>query len=58
MDVGVLSMRYAKALIGYAIEKGVEDAVYHDCQFSQALSAKKRNCVRHSTILFFLPIRN
>jgi F-type H+-transporting ATPase subunit delta len=33
MDVGVLSMRYAKALIGYAIEKGVEDAVYHDCQF-------------------------
>lgn len=30
MDVGVLSNRYAKALIGYAQEKSVEDNFYHD----------------------------
>lgn len=28
MDVGVLSMRYAKAMIEYAQEKGVEDRLY------------------------------
>jgi F-type H+-transporting ATPase subunit delta len=32
MDVGVLSVRYAKALIGFAIEKGVEETVYKSCK--------------------------
>ena len=30
MDVGILSMRYAKAMIQYAQEKGVEDRVYQE----------------------------
>ncbi|HPT05931.1 MAG TPA: F0F1 ATP synthase subunit delta [Candidatus Egerieousia sp.] len=30
MDVGVLSVRYAKALFDYALEKGVEDQVYRE----------------------------
>ena len=30
MDVGILSMRYAKAMIEYAQEKGVEDRVYQE----------------------------
>ena len=30
MDVGILSMRYAKAMIEYAKEKGVEDVVYRE----------------------------
>ena len=30
MEVGILSMRYAKALMGYAQEKGVEDKLYQE----------------------------
>ena len=30
MEVGILSMRYAKAIIGYAREKGLEDRVYQE----------------------------
>ena len=30
MEVGILSMRYAKAMIEYAQEKGVEDRVYQE----------------------------
>ena len=30
MEVGVLSMRYAKAMIEYAQEKGVEDRLYNE----------------------------
>ena len=30
MDVGILSMRYAKAMMDYAKEKGVEDRVYEE----------------------------
>lgn len=30
MEVGILSMRYAKALIGYAQEKGVENQLYQE----------------------------
>lgn len=30
MEVGILSMRYAKAMIEYAQEKGVEDRVYEE----------------------------
>lgn len=30
MEVGILSMRYAKAMIQYAQEKGVEDRVYEE----------------------------
>lgn len=30
MEVGILSMRYAKALMGYAQEKGVEDELYQE----------------------------
>ena len=28
MNTGVISMRYAKALLAYAKEQGVEDAIY------------------------------
>lgn len=28
MDIGIISMRYAKALLAYAMEKGVEDELY------------------------------
>ena len=30
MDVGILSMRYAKAMIEYAQEKGIEDRIYQE----------------------------
>ena len=30
MEVGILSMRYAKAMIEYVQEKGVEDRVYQE----------------------------
>ena len=30
MEVGILSMRYAKAMIEYAQEKGVEDRLYNE----------------------------
>lgn len=30
MEVGILSVRYAKALMGYACEKGVEDRLYQE----------------------------
>ncbi|NDV65153.1 F0F1 ATP synthase subunit delta [Bacteroides sp. 224] len=30
MDIGAISRRYAKALIGYAVEKGAEDTVYQE----------------------------
>ena len=33
MDVGVLSMRYAKALIGYAVDQKAEDEVYKVCKY-------------------------
>lgn len=32
MDVGVLSVRYAKALMGYAIDKKAEDTLYDVCK--------------------------
>jgi F-type H+-transporting ATPase subunit delta len=32
MDVGVLSVRYAKALMGYAIDQHVEDTLYDVCK--------------------------
>lgn len=31
MEVGIVSMRYAKALMGYAQERGVEDRLYEEC---------------------------
>jgi F0F1-type ATP synthase delta subunit len=30
MYIGVISMRYAKALLAYADEKGTEDTVYEE----------------------------
>ena len=30
MEVGILSMRYAKAIIEYAQEKGLEDRIYQE----------------------------
>ena len=30
MNTGVVSMRYAKALLAYAKQQGVEDAIYHN----------------------------
>ncbi len=30
MEVGILSMRYAKAMIEYAQEKGLEDRIYQE----------------------------
>ncbi|MEG0455432.1 MAG: F0F1 ATP synthase subunit delta, partial [Bacteroides sp.] len=32
MEVGIISMRYAKALMEYAKEKKVEDRIYDECQ--------------------------
>ena len=32
MDLGVISVRYARALLKGALEKGMEDAVYNDMQ--------------------------
>lgn len=32
MYIGVISMRYAKALLAYADEAGAEDAVYHEAR--------------------------
>lgn len=31
MDIGIVSMRYAKALINYALTTGQEDALYREC---------------------------
>lgn len=31
MDIGIISMRYAKALKGFAKDKGTEDTVYKEC---------------------------
>jgi F-type H+-transporting ATPase subunit delta len=45
MDVGVLSMRYAKALINFAIDKGVEDTIYKECK-SVAASFRKEEKLR------------
>lgn len=45
MDVGVLSVRYAKALIGYAIEKKVEDTIYGECK-SLAASFREETKLR------------
>ena len=39
MDIGIISMRYAKALMGFAKEKGTEDALYKQCKgLSEAFS--------------------
>ena len=42
MDVGVLSMRYAKALIGYATDKKVEDELYRVCKHLAASFRKEK----------------
>ena len=34
MYIGVISMRYAKALLAYADEKGTEDTVYEEAGIS------------------------
>ena len=41
MDVGVLAVRYAKALLDYALEKGVEEEVYS--QMGLLLECLKQN---------------
>ena len=30
MEVGIISMRYAKALMAYAEERGAEERLYHE----------------------------
>lgn len=32
MDIGIISMRYAKALMGFAKDKGTEDILYKQCK--------------------------
>ena len=32
MDIGIISMRYAKALMGFAKDKGTEDIMYKQCK--------------------------
>ena len=32
MDMGIISMRYAKALMGFAKERGTEDVLYQQCK--------------------------
>ena len=43
MEVGILSMRYAKAIIEYAQEKGLEDRLYQEflCVFNDSF------CITH-----------
>ena len=50
MDTGVLTVRYAKALLCYAVEKGVEDDIYtrmgviaHSCKNHRDLRATLEN---------------
>ena len=31
MDIGIISMRYAKALMGFAKDKGTEEVMYREC---------------------------
>ena len=39
MDIGIVSMRYAKALIEYAQELNVEDQLYKEfCMLSRSLT--------------------
>ena len=49
MYIGVISMRYAKALLAYADEKGTEDTVYW-----QIVSRESPNFDRHWIILYCL----
>ncbi len=42
MDVGVLSVRYAKALIGYAVDNHVEDQIYEVCKHLVASFRQER----------------
>lgn len=53
MDVGVLSMRYAKALIGFAIEQKAEDKVYSVCKYlaTSFLKEKKLRTALDNPIL-------
>ena len=45
MEVGILSMRYAKAMIEYAQEKGVEDKLYQEfLTLSYCFCAHQRVC--------------
>lgn len=38
MDIGIVSMRYAKALIEYAKGTGAEDRVYHELRMLERSS--------------------
>lgn len=54
MYIGVISMRYAKALLAYADEKGTEDTVYEEAEYWQIVSRESPNFDRHWIILYCL----
>lgn len=54
MYIGVISMRYAKALLAYADEKGTEDTVYEEAGILADSSRESPNSDRHWIILYCL----
>lgn len=58
MEVGILSMRYAKAMIEYAQEKGVEDKLYQSSSHCLIAFAPNRVCAKHWITLLSQPKRN
>ncbi len=53
MEVGVLSMRYAKAMIDYAQEKGVEDRLYNEFfTLSHSFRVQPGSCAKCLIILW------
>ena len=55
MYIGVISMRYAKALLAYADEKGTEDTVYEEAGIlADSFSENPRTSTGHWIILYCL----
>lgn len=54
MYIGVISMRYAKALLAYADEKGTEDTVYEEAGILADSFSRIPNFDRHWIILYCL----
>ena len=57
MYIGVVSMRYAKALLAYADDAKVEDAVYREALLlKDSFMRKFPSCGRLWTILYWRPM--
>lgn len=56
MYIGVVSMRYAKALLAYADDAKVEDAVYREALLLKIVMRKFPSCGRLWTILYWRPM--